>query len=351
MKRYAIGMALVIFAGAGAQAAEYYILNTSTLNDVRKVGGQNIPEIANFSTCITPSTCSGTLNPLNPADWPLLDKDQTTYAYTDPSDPSHPVGIELNNINVYGTMSVVTGSVTGAIVRQCDNTPGSGFQGFCSHIDPLSYSTYQSATVQNNLVSGDMSVLNVDPLSGVVVTSVLSNPLAWTYNAVTNQLNHQSGGGTAATTASIATCVPVTGTGISGQCRQLAAAVDASGELGQTTIGSSIWNWNGMAANYIVRDSTTLPWHAATGTSTTGGLQISGAGGQPGVVWDLSGFVDGVGGVITARVVADVLTGNSATGMSGLYTFNVTLIPIPAAVWLFGSALGVLGWMRRKAIN
>jgi hypothetical protein len=29
--------------------------------------------------------------------------------------------------------------------------------------------------------------------------------------------------------------------------------------------------------------------------------------------------------------------------------FNVAVIPVPAAVWLFGSALGVLGWLRRKA--
>lgn len=27
----------------------------------------------------------------------------------------------------------------------------------------------------------------------------------------------------------------------------------------------------------------------------------------------------------------------------------VTVIPVPAAVWLFGSALGLLGWVRRKA--
>ncbi len=28
---------------------------------------------------------------------------------------------------------------------------------------------------------------------------------------------------------------------------------------------------------------------------------------------------------------------------------NVGVIPVPAAVWLFGSALGLLGWIRRKA--
>jgi len=32
------------------------------------------------------------------------------------------------------------------------------------------------------------------------------------------------------------------------------------------------------------------------------------------------------------------------------YDITFTAVPIPAAVWLFGSALGLLGWMRRKAI-
>lgn len=32
----------------------------------------------------------------------------------------------------------------------------------------------------------------------------------------------------------------------------------------------------------------------------------------------------------------------------GSIEVTVTPIPVPAAVWLFGSALGLLGWMRRK---
>jgi hypothetical protein len=34
---------------------------------------------------------------------------------------------------------------------------------------------------------------------------------------------------------------------------------------------------------------------------------------------------------------------------SNVYTMTFAAVPIPAAVWLFGSALGGLGWMRRRA--
>ncbi|MEQ1802479.1 MAG: DUF1566 domain-containing protein [Gammaproteobacteria bacterium] len=47
--------------------------------------------------------------------------------------------------------------------------------------------------------------------------------------------------------------------------------------------------------------------------------------------------------------------GNDSKG-AGYYAWAVTdgdalaVVPIPPAVWLFGSALGVMGWMRRKAM-
>ena len=27
---------------------------------------------------------------------------------------------------------------------------------------------------------------------------------------------------------------------------------------------------------------------------------------------------------------------------------GINVVPVPAAVWLFGSALGMMGWLRRK---
>lgn len=65
------------------------------------------------------------------------------------------------------------------------------------------------------------------------------------------------------------------------------------------------------------------------------------ATGVPGDVFDLSGFF------------GDQSNGSFQTA-SGEYYFDIqsmglTVVPVPAAVWLFASALGMLGWARRKA--
>lgn len=42
--------------------------------------------------------------------------------------------------------------------------------------------------------------------------------------------------------------------------------------------------------------------------------------------------------------------GSLTAGSSQFYidSFDATVVPIPPAVWLFGSALGLLGWMKRR---
>jgi hypothetical protein len=42
---------------------------------------------------------------------------------------------------------------------------------------------------------------------------------------------------------------------------------------------------------------------------------------------------------------------NSPDSGNAVLTLNVTAVPIPAAVWLFASALGGLGWMRRRSLS
>jgi hypothetical protein len=67
--------------------------------------------------------------------------------------------------------------------------------------------------------------------------------------------------------------------------------------------------------------------------------------------WDIS-LVDcpaAVCGVDRAYVTADFLNnGGEVAALSNARAFAA--IPVPAAVWLFGSALGLLGWVRRRAI-
>lgn len=43
------------------------------------------------------------------------------------------------------------------------------------------------------------------------------------------------------------------------------------------------------------------------------------------------------------------LSQSATSGASGTWTFGFTVVPVPGAVWLFGSAFGLLAFARRKA--
>ena len=62
-------------------------------------------------------------------------------------------------------------------------------------------------------------------------------------------------------------------------------------------------------------------------------------------VYQLTVGADGGGGSVEDEIV-------TSTRLQTQDDFDITNlthpIPIPAAVWLFGSGLGLLGWMKRK---
>lgn len=79
--------------------------------------------------------------------------------------------------------------------------------------------------------------------------------------------------------------------------------------------------------------------------------------------WIGADMLDAYGDLLDGPGFDGLVTGNTAvintlTGWDGFVTlastgqYNLTLgtqvVPVPAAVWLFGSALGMLGWIRRR---
>lgn len=64
--------------------------------------------------------------------------------------------------------------------------------------------------------------------------------------------------------------------------------------------------------------------------------------GLDGVKYELAG--------ITTGSVGDTFGLTVETANNSSYTLGLTIVPVPAAVWLFGSALGLLGWVRRRAV-
>jgi len=90
--------------------------------------------------------------------------------------------------------------------------------------------------------------------------------------------------------------------------------------------------------------------------STTGGLlgqrmlylyfpaTLTNAGGHV----DLFSIIEGVCADISPFTGGVCLPSQDHTANVGSYLTGIP-IPVPSAVWLFGSALGVMGWLRRKA--
>jgi hypothetical protein len=65
----------------------------------------------------------------------------------------------------------------------------------------------------------------------------------------------------------------------------------------------------------------------------------------------LPGFITAPGGTFDPNALGEynfgISVGQAGWGVENV-RMDVQVVPVPAAVWLFGSALGALGWMRRR---
>jgi uncharacterized membrane protein len=135
-----------------------------------------------------------------------------------------------------------------------------------------------------------------------------------------------------------------------------AAAWDTSGNISflnnfnAGSFGSKAWSVNdaGVLVGYDQFASGNI---ATDPTKTTAFVSLDGTN-----MVDLNTLVDLTGtGLVTLSMAYDVnangdIVGVGLTSTGEQKAFMLTAVPIPAAVWLFGSALGLLGWVRRRKV-
>lgn len=271
-----------------ANAVTVTLASNSNLSSVKRVGGNSFDSTGFVSA--------------DPSTWALMDADIGQ------------AGNQANFALVGGSVTVVGGVVTAAtIIMQSGQK--------------ISLGTYQTASTTSNLDISDVT---------------------WTYNPSGVAANGSLGTLTHTTQALggvNAVCTPVAGgPSVTGQCSSFRTATNGAN-------ANSFLLWDGVAANFTVVDNLASPANNFS-PSSVGGVPSYNAGGASGlnaIVWDLTGFNESLGtGTILAKVALTTQTGNNSTVVTGTYTLNA--VPVPAAVWLFGSALGVMGLVRRRQL-
>jgi hypothetical protein len=177
-----------------------------------------------------------------------------------------------------------------------------------------------------------------------------SSTATFFYNDTTNLITQTSGlFNLRLTTAPTSTLYRTSITGLvmgNGGAASAATFVCTEGNFG-AGVGASICGNYTFGANFWNESTTT--WGPGTAASRTIGGDDAASGAQQSIA-TLNGMntitYSGTGLVITNKTC----TGGCTTTAGGFNNGQqwMFVAPVPAAVWLFGSALGVMGWMRRR---
>lgn len=197
-------------------------------------------------------------------------------------------------------------------------------------------------------------VYNNSALNGSA-QNISSSTATWSYDDVTNLVTQTGGTYNArGTTNPASTLFRILTTGLivgNGGPASAATFSCVEGNFGGN-VGASICGNYTFGANFLNDSATT--WGPGTAVSRTIGGDDTVAGPQESVA-TYNGMntvsFNGTTLVIANKTCASICTtfpGAFNGGQQWTFATTPVIVPGPAAAWLFGSAVGVLGWLRRR---
>ncbi len=205
--------------------------------------------------------------------------------------------------------------------------------------------TLGAASANAALYSATLTGIAMSSANGPSAGNISSSTATWQYDDVTGIMS-QTGGtlNVRFNTSPTSTLMRHTSTGLVIGGGGAASATTWScieGNFGGV-VGASICGNYTFGANFT--NESTVVYSGSSVTRTMGGDDVVSGPAQS--VADLNG-------ISTLSWVGTALTLSNSTGTAGqTWTFNAgpqAVVPVPAAVWLFGSAVGLLGAVRRRA--
>ncbi|GJQ56310.1 MAG: hypothetical protein HKUEN07_28790 [Rhodocyclaceae bacterium] len=202
--------------------------------------------------------------------------------------------------------------------------------------------TLGAASADAALISATLDSVTLSSANGPSTANITSSTATWQYDDVTGIMTQT--GGTLNARFNIGpptTLFRHTATDLVIGAGGAASATTwncIEGNFGNN-VGASLCGNYGFGANFANESS--VSYSGSSVSRTLGGDDVD--KGPPQSLADYNG-------ISTLSWVGTALTLSNSTGTSGItFVFNASAVPVPAAVWLFGSAVGLLGVVRRRA--